>query len=73
MVALSLSVCLSCVWTILLNRDTGRVVHSWEQPKNIEYMDSARYTLYVREKGSRRGIYLAGTETPSRDFHRLER
>lgn len=57
-VALCLSVFFTCCWTMLLNRSSGRIVHSWQQPENIDYWKNARYSLYVREKAP--DWYLVG-------------
>ena len=49
-VALGYSFVLAFCWICLLTGFANRVIHSWEQPQEIEYMRNSKYTLFVREK-----------------------
>lgn len=53
-IALGLSLALSAVfigcWIYYATSSVGRVVHSWEQPKEIDYKSPGPFTLFVRER-----------------------
>lgn len=51
LVALTLSMVFAWCWIWIFHvRSVGRVVHSWEQPKEIDYKSFGPYSLFVRER-----------------------
>lgn len=49
-VAGTLSIIFTACFIFYHLRSTGRIVHTWEQPKEIEYQRNITYKLFVRER-----------------------
>ena len=60
--AFCLSVLFTLGWHVFLNYSSGRIIHSWEQPKEINYWRNANYTLYVIETAP--DWFIFGGRTP---------